>query len=516
MEITITNFEWLYSLVAAMTLVLAALIIFAKPISRYVVKLVADDAVAKLLTDKYTQNLAEFLPAFKRFSVLNTVESSLRAQTGKIIKRPLGTPKHFLGFENLMFAPRQIARLSLPESTQVDMSVTLGPAAQAPLTLNTPLIISGMAYGTALSEEAKRALARAAKALQTAICSGEGPYLPEERQEADKYILQICRWSWGGRTPEQIAAADMLEVQMGHGSNMGTFRIEAADFQGKARLLAGLAPGQPAVCLPAPPGIQNIADWPGFMNDLRAKAGGIPIALKLMATDHIEEDLAVAVELGFDVVVIDGAEGGAHSSAPIKQDDFGIPSLHALVRAKRYLKNSPISLVVAGGYFTPGQCLKALALGADAIYLGTVPLYALVHNQLEKAIPWEPPTTLVFYDSPAKTKLNVELAATSVVNTLTSMSLEMQELLRGLGKASLKELSSADLVALDTVTAEVTGVRRAYGDSPIPQHESVPLQQNVKQAELEVQQIGRKSGDERQGKYKIINAKKLLKAKKLT
>jgi len=516
MDITITNSEWLFLPLVTLTLVLSALIFFAGPIARYVVKLVTDDALDKLLTDKYTQNLFELLPALKRLSVLNMVESGLRAETGKIISRPLGTPKHFLGFENLMFVPRQLSGLSLPESTPVDLSITLGPAAQTPLTLSIPLMISGMAYGTALSEEAKQALARAAKTLQTAICSGEGPYLPEERQEADKYILQICRWSWGGRTSEQIAAADMLEVQIGHGSNMGTFRIEAADFQGKARTLAGLTPGQPAICLPAPPGIQKVDDWPGFMKGLRQKAGGIPIALKIMATDRIEEDIAAAADLGFDVVVIDGAEGGAHAAAPIKQDDFGIPTLHALIRAKRCLSNAAISIIVAGGFNTPGQCLKALALGADAIYLGTVPLLALVHNQLEKALPWEPPTTLVFYDSPAKTKLNVGLAATSVVNALASMALEMQELLRGLGKASLKELSAADLVALDSVTAEVTGVKRVYDDSQLTLSRKEPPKQSGKSNLLEAQQVANSRKDKKQGKYKVLTAKKLLKARKLT
>jgi methylamine---glutamate N-methyltransferase subunit C len=516
MQFILTNTLWLYLLFAIIALTLSALVFLAKPIARYFVKLVADDFVGKLLTDKYTQNLFELMPALKRFSLLNTIELSLRAETGKILSRPLGTPKHFLGFENLMFSPLQIAGLSLPENAQVDMSVTLGSTAEKPLTIGTPLMIGGMAYGLALSEEARRALAIAAKTLQTAICSGEGPYLPEERQEADKYVLQICRWSWGGRTVDQIAAADMLEVQMGHGSNMGSFRIEAAELQGRARLLGGLAPGQPAICLPAPPGIQKVADWPGFMKDLRQKAGGIPIALKLMATDRLEEDLAAAVELGFDVVVLDGAEAGAHASPPVKQDDFGIPSLHALIRAKRYLKNQTISLVVGGGYFTPGQCLKALALGADAIYLGTVPLFALVHKQVEKALPWEPLTTLVYYDSPARNRLDIPQAATNVVNVVKSMNLEMQELMRGLGKASLKELSDADLVALDSITAAVTGVKLSFTAGQVPTPSLMPLPQQASQKWLPVPMPAAKAEVPGQGAYKRLSAMKPRKARKIT
>ena len=203
----------------------------------------------------------------------------------------------------------------------------------------------------------------------------------------------------------------------------------------------------------------------------------MPIALKIMATDHLEEDLSVAVAAGFDVIVIDGAEGGSHATAPVKQDDFGIPGLYALCRARRYLKNTAVSLVISGGYFTPGQCLKALALGADAIYLGTIPLLALVHNQITKVSPWEPPTTLVYYNSPSKTQLTVDQAATSVVNVFTSMVLEMEEAMRALGKASLKEFGDDDLVALDAITAGITGVKQALSPASAPPPTDQDLQQ---------------------------------------
>ena len=465
MQITLNIPQWLLIMILSLALFLlifAVPILFTKSILRKVIGTIIGKTAKRLLSDKYTQNLSELWSSLNRFSVQNLIETGLRAENGKVIARPLGTPKHFLGFENLMFAPKIMTTFSLQESVPVDMKVTIGPNAVKPLTLNIPLMISGMAYGLALSEEAKRALARAAKTLQTVTCSGEGPYLPEERADAGKYVLQISRWQWGGRTNEQIASADMLEVQMGQGADMGSVLVEAVDLQGRAQVLGGLAPGQPAVSFPAPPGVQTPDDWPGFMASLRQRANGIPIALKLMATGHLEDDLAVAVDLGFDAVILDGAQGGSHAVSPIKEDDFGIPSLNALVRAAQYLKNSPMSLIVAGGYFTPGQCLKALALGADAVYLATVPLFALVHSQIEKVIPWEPPTTLIYYDSPTKTKLNIDEAANNVINALQSMVLEMQEGMRGLGKASLKELNSDDLVALDALTAEITGVARVY------------------------------------------------------
>lgn len=452
--------SWFIQLLLALLLIAVLGLLLGKPVMRYVINRVVDDASAKILSDEYDENVAELLPSLKRFSVINIIELSLRAETGKVITRPLGTPKHYPEFDNLLFSPQQMTRFTLPVSTNIDMAVTLGCNAKKPLKLKIPLIIGSMAYGLALSEEAKVALATASNRLGTALGSGEGPFLPEEADAAGKFILQICRWSWGLRTNEQIAAADMLEIAMGQGADVGTAPIIAADIEGRARELGGLAPDETAISLPAPPGVHSPADWPVFMKKLRQRAEGKPIALKLMATDRLEEELAVAVSLGVDVICLDGAGGGSHAVAPIKQDDFSIPILYALVRAKRYLAGTQISLMVGGGLHTPGHCLKALALGADAVVLGTVPLFALVHNQATKAIPWEPPTALVYYNSQTKDKFDLCQGATSVTNVFNSMVLEMEEAMRALGKSSLNQLTPDDLVALDSLTADLTGVKK--------------------------------------------------------
>ncbi|MDQ7093854.1 FMN-binding glutamate synthase family protein [Desulfosporosinus sp. PR] len=419
----------------------------------------------RLLDDKYHENLMELWGAVRRTSVQNILEISLRAEQGKLIERPLGSSRRLPQYDNLMFVPAQMARLPKEARVAVDMCVTLGPKAQKPLTIETPLMIAGMGYGIGLSEQAKIALAKAAKQLKTVTNSGEGPYLPEERQEAGKFVWQISRSPWG-RSPEAIAAADMLEVQMGQGARMGPFTVEPNAVKGKAQKLMGISPVETVITPAVTPGIQSPWDWINYVRDLRAEAGGKPIALKIMATGGIERDLAVALEAGFDVIVVDGSQGGASGASPMICDDLGIPSLLGLVRAERFLREQgarqDVSLVIAGGYATPGECLKAITLGADALYLGTVPLFALVHRQIHKVLPWEPLTQLVWYNSPYKERLDIALASRSVVNVLKSMTMEMEEGVRALGKTSLSELGLNDLVALDDWTARVTGVKRAY------------------------------------------------------
>jgi len=419
----------------------------------------------RLLRDKYHENLMELWSAVRRTSVQNILEIGLRAEEGKLIQRPLGTSKKLPHYDTLMFVTAQMARLPKEANITVDMKVTLGPKAEKPLQLDIPLMIGGMGYGLGLSEEAKRALARAAKQMGTATNSGEGPFLQEERDEAGKFIWQISRSSWG-HSPQGIAAADMLEVQMGQGARMGPFTVEPHAVKGKAHKLMGLSPVETYVSKAVTPGIQTPWDWPKYVSDLRKEADGKPIAIKIMATGALERDLAVCLEAGFDVLVLGGAQGGASGSSPLICDDLGIPSLLALVRAERFLREQgarkEVSLVASGGYATPGECLKAIALGADAIYLGTVPLFALIHNQIHKVLPWEPLTQLVWYDSPYKQRLDIPLASKSVANALKSMVMEMEEGVRALGKTALSDLGPNDLVAMDDWTAKVTGVKRAW------------------------------------------------------
>ena len=321
-----------------------------------------------------------------------------------------------------------------------------------------------MGFGVALSEESKIALARAAKRLGTAINSGEGPFLIEERNAAGLYIWQIGRYIYS-RNPQAMALADMVEVQMGQGSRLGGHIMEPSAIKGKAQKLMGVSPVQSVISTAVISGIKSPLDWKRYIKDLRSEVGGKPIGLKMMAGGRIESDIAVAIEAGFDYICIGGCQGGTGGSSPTVADDFGIPSISGLVRAQRYLVEqgvrNEISLIVAGGYATPGECLKALALGADAIYLGTVPLFSLVHKQVEKILPWEPLTQLVWYNGKSKKLLDVDLATKSVVNVFKSFVLEMEEGIRAVGKTSLADLGPNDLVALDDWTAELTGVPRA-------------------------------------------------------
>ena len=147
------------------------------------------------------------------------MEIVLRAEKGKPLGRPFGTVYHFSPWQDLLFNPVHLVRLPTEDKNNVETKVTLGPQAQRPLELAIPIIISGMSYGGAISKQARIALAKAATAAGTATNTGEGAYLPEERELAAKYIYQYHRGQWPhGNKKSSTPWPIWLEIQLGQGA----------------------------------------------------------------------------------------------------------------------------------------------------------------------------------------------------------------------------------------------------------------------------------------------------------
>ncbi|NLM36949.1 MAG: FMN-binding glutamate synthase family protein, partial [Firmicutes bacterium] len=121
-----------------------------------------------------------------------------------------------------------------------------------------------------------------------------------------------------------------------------------------------------------------------------------------------------------------------------------------------------VSLIAAGGLLSPDHFLKAMALGADAVYIGTAAVMAMIHTQMVETSPFEPPTQLVLYSGRLKDQLDIDRAAQSLTNYLNSCIAEMVLGAVALGKKALSEVDRHDLCALTSAVAEITGVELAY------------------------------------------------------
>jgi len=385
-----------------------------------------------------------------------------------MIKRPLGSPKKFPNLNSIMFNFAQLHKSPTDESADIDTSVIIGPNAQKPLQIAMPVMISGMAYGLALSAKAKIALAKGSSLAGTATNTGEGAFLPAERKATDKLILQYNRGKWN-KSEEILKQGDMIEIHFGQGAGGGVGSIiEEKQLDWKIKRKMGLSWGEKGIIHANFPGMEN----PNYLNHLvtylKEVTEGVPIGIKLAASKYLEKDLDIALEAGVDFISLDGSEAATKGTAPILQDDFGLPTLFALSRAAKYFKKhklkGKVSLIAAGGLASPGDFLKCIALGADAVYIGSIALFAMAHTEVLKAIPWEPPPEIAFYKGKFKHKLNVNKSAKNLANFLIACNEEIKEGVRALGKNGIHDVDKSDLFALDPLTAEVVAIPLGYGE----------------------------------------------------
>ena len=443
-------------------IILATLFLLRKKIVHHLFTTVAKT----LLTDHYEDNLFEMVPAARRSGLITIMENQLRSQYGTLLYRSMGTSKDWPNFEAISFTPVQTTPFPIDHQEKVDLSRTIGPQAKIPLEINIPIMIGGMAYGLALSKEAKVALAQASAIHKTAINSGEGPVLKEEFEAAHKYILQFSKTKWG-KEEKWLSKADMIEIKLGQGAiaGMGS-HIDADRIPEEVKKLLGLSQDEPAVIHEHFFKNQTLEDLKALVQALRETSGGVPIGVKLLASGQLEEDLDRILEMSVDVIALEGAQGGTHGSPPILQDDFGIPTLHALVRANRHLQKrqvkDKISLIISGGLNVPGDFLKALALGADAIYIGTAMLYAINHTQFLHALPWEPPSQTLWITGTKRDSFDVEEGTKYGAHFLQACVEEMQIALQAMGKKSLAELSADDLITYDETIAKMAQITYSF------------------------------------------------------
>src|SRR5690606_30059108 len=166
----------------------------------------------RITTERYWSNLFETYNIGKMIGVGRLVETELRAAHGQPPERPFGRRDAVSPWSDLNFNPVYLHRRPLLDYTTVGTEVVSGPEAKYPLKIKIPVLIGGMAYGTALSARTKQALALGATMAGTATNTGNGPFLPAERAAAGKLIIQYARWSWA-KDLEVLEKADAIEIQ---------------------------------------------------------------------------------------------------------------------------------------------------------------------------------------------------------------------------------------------------------------------------------------------------------------
>jgi glutamate synthase domain-containing protein 2 len=362
-----------------------------------------------------------------------------------------------ISFDDLVFIPKQLGGRPLDYFREEIISETIiGKTSKQPLKLKIPILIGAMSFG-ALSKEAKTALAKASTIAGTSENTGEGGVLPEERQYAKILIIQYSTGRFG-ITEEILKKADAIEIKIGQGAKPGQGGLLPADkVTEDIAKIRNVPMGKDVHSPPAHPDIFSIDDLKKKVKWLKELSGGKPIIIKLGAGD-VENDVKLALKAEPDVIAVDGMEGGTGAAPRIMLDDFGIPALAALVKAKKAMGNAKQELIISGGLSKGADVAKALALGADAVYMATPCLVAMGCIYCKLCFKGMCPLGITTQNPELRSKLNIEESAKNVANFLTACTEEVKMAAAACGKKNIHELRREDLLSLDTKITQITGI----------------------------------------------------------
>ncbi len=422
------------------------------------------------------------------FDAATLAEIRRAAETGIYDIRGYGAKRALPHFDDLLFLGASISRYPLEGYRErCGTEVVLGARhAKKPIRLKIPVTIAGMSFGS-LSAQAKEALGRGATIAGTSTTTGDGGMTQEERRSSATLVYQYLPSRYG-MNPDDLRAADAIEIVVGQGAKPG----------GGGMLLGQKITDRVAAMRTLPPGIDQRSasrhpDWTG-PDDLEIKIMELreitdwekPIYVKVGASRPYY-DTALAVKAGADVVVLDGMQGGTAATQTVFIENVGLPILAAIRPAVQALQDlglhRKVQLIVSGGIRNGADVAKALALGADAVSIGTAALAALGDNDPAyddeyRALgshagaydAWHEgrdPAGITTQDPVLAARLDPVMGGRRLANYLAVLTLEAQTIARACGKSHVHNLEPEDLVALTVEAAAMAGVPLA-GTNWIP------------------------------------------------
>jgi glutamate synthase domain-containing protein 2 len=365
-----------------------------------------------------------------------------------------------VSFDDLVFVPAQLSRTPVDYfRKEIDSETIIGRNSRKPLRLSMPIMFAGMSFG-ALSKEAKVAIARASTALGTCTNTGEGGMLPEERKQAK---LLIAQYSTGrfGVDDAYLRAADAIEIKIGQGAKPGQGGLLPREKVTREIMkVRKLTKWQDIHSPPSHPDIKTPQDLKRKVDMLRKRSGGRPVIIKLGAGD-VEADVRFALRARPDAIAIDGMEGGTGAAPEIMLDDFGLPILPAIIQARSVMDRlrARQELIAGGGFSKGADIAKALALGADAVFLGFSLMIAMGCIYCRKCYRGECPQGISTQDPKKRRNLKVSEASQKIVNFVRACSEEVKMAAAASGHDSVHKLAPQDLRALNFNIARISGVK---------------------------------------------------------
>ncbi len=383
------------------------------------------------------------------------------AVTGKSAIEAMGTQMKMPNWDDVLVLGAQLNPMPLEEHADVSLKTVIGKHAQKPMTLDMPVYISHMSFG-ALSKETKIALAKGSAAAGTAMCSGEGGILPEEKEAAYKYIFEYVPNLYSV-TDENLKTSDAIEIKIGQGTKPGMGgHLPGSKVTPEIAKIRNKPLGEDVISPSRFPGINSAEDLKKLVGELRMRSEGRPIGIKI-AAGRIERDLEFCVYAEPDFITIDGRGGATGASPAIIRDSTSVPTIYALYRARKYLDSigSDIALIITGGFRVSSDFAKAIAMGADAVAIASAAMVAAACQQYRICGTGMCPVGVATQDEKLRERLHIDSAAKRVENYLKCSAEELKVFARITGNTDIHGLSVDDLCTLNEEISEHTNIAHA-------------------------------------------------------
>ena len=382
------------------------------------------------------------------------------SNTGESIIEPMRTTKAVSpNWDDILIKGAQLARIPLDKDANVNTQTIIGPNAAQPLIIDTPIYVTHMSFG-ALSREVKTALAMGSAAARTAMCSGEGGILPESLDNAYKYIFEYVPNQYGV-TEENLKRVDAIELKFGQSVKPGMGgHLPAEKVTHEIAEIRGFPEGTDIISPSSFPDIRNRDDLREKVEWLRTNSGGKPIGIKL-AAGNIEADLEVALYANPDFITLDGRPGATGAALKFVKASTSLPTIFALYRARKFFEKKDVkdvSLLITGGLRVSSDFAKALALGADAVAIGTAALMACACQQYRLCDTGKCPVGVTTHNPELRARMKVEWSAKKLENFLRVSTNELKDFARLTGNDDIQKLSISDLCTTNSEVSNHTEI----------------------------------------------------------
>jgi len=417
------------------------------------------------------------------------VDLKKQAETGGTVLTGMGSSKPNLTyFDRLLLNASQVTNPSIdplrepmelvtflgakPDRIELDQEekgISLKTQISPQLRLEAPIMFSAISYG-AVSFNVHKALAKAANEFGTFFNTGEGGLDRRLYQYGKNTIVQVASGRFGVHK-EYLDVAAAVEIKIGQGAKPGIGGHLPGEKVTADISRTRMIPVGTDALSPAPQhDIYSIEDLSQLIYALKEATGyRKPVSVKIAAVHNVAAIASGIVRAGADIVAIDGVRGATGAAPKVIRDNVGIPIELAIAAVDQRLRSEGIrnraSLVAAGGLRSSADVVKIIALGADAVYIATAALVAMGCTVCQKCHTGKCPWGIATMDPYIAKRINPEIAAERLVNLLRGWSLEIKEMMGGMGINAVDSLRGNRLalrgVGLTETELKVLGVSLA-------------------------------------------------------